>query len=250
MAKITSIINQKGGVGKTTTTCALAAGLARKGMKVLLVDFEPQTDSSFSFGIKKAKQNIDDVLEGRADISDVIVKTAEGIDIIPGSYNLVSADVKIKDINILNKALNSVRDNYDFIIIDTPPMLGILTINALVASDSIIIPAEAETFALRGIGNLYSTLVPIIDKYNPDLKIDGILPTKYRRVLLIHNSLRKSTEAIAERLNTRVFSPIREGGKISEAQNKQKSIFDYAWRSNVAQDYWTFVNEYLEGDKE
>ena len=190
MTKVISLVNQKGGVGKTTTSINLAASLGKLGKKSLLVDLDPQGNCTTGLGVNKGniKYSIYDVLNGTVEAKKAIVKTGFTLlSIIPATINLAGLDIELlekgyqnatfKKNEQLRNALEPIKDNYDFIIIDCPPSLGLLTTNALVASDSVIIPVQCEFFALEGITQLLNTIILAQKNLNPELEIEGVLLT-------------------------------------------------------------------------
>ena len=250
MKEIIAIVNRRGGVGKTATAHAVGSGLALKGYKVLFVDLDSQCNLTYDVGGKIAPPTSMEVLSGTATAEEAIQHT-EGGDIIPASPSLAVADTAIEGTgkeHRLKEALEPVASQYDYIIIDTPPALGVLTVNALTASNSAIIPAQAEVHSLQGIGLLYEA-VQAVQKYtNPALKIKGILVTRYKRRAILSRDMRANLEATAKELDTKVFkTPIRECIALQEAQAMQKDIYSYAPRSNATKDYTALVEEILEG---
>ena len=186
MGKIVSIVNQKGGVGKTTTAVNLASSVAQMGKKVLLVDMDSQANATSSFGIlqKKVKYTIYDILINNIDIKDVIVTSAfDNIDVVPSHIDLAGAEIEMVVADnrefLLKNALNSIRHLYDFIFIDCPPSLGLLTLNGLAASNSILIPIQPEYFALEGVSKLINTVRQVKKRINPSLFLEGVLLTMY-----------------------------------------------------------------------
>lgn len=241
-----SIVNRKGGVGKTATAHALGAGLSLKGYRVLFIDLDSQCNLSFDLGAKTAPLTALEVLTGSAKAEEAIQHTPGG-DIIAGSPALAGADMTIEGTGKeyrLKEALEPLQ--YDFIIIDTPPALGVLTINALTASDRAIIPAQAEVYSLQGIGLLYEAIQAVKKYTNKSLTVEGVLITRYNGRAILSKDMKSNLEEIAQSLNTKVFqTPIRECISIKEAQAMQTDIFSYAPRSNASADYKALVEEIL-----
>lgn len=250
MARITAITNQKGGVGKTTTAHALATGLTQKGYKALVIDTDPQGNISYTMKADEQQSGIYEVLKGSIDALQAIQNTSQG-DIIASTLLLAGADLEFTDTGreyLLKDITEPLKLNYDYIIIDTPPTLGILTINALTASDDIIIPMGADIYSLQGLSQLYSTINKVKRYCNSTLNIAGLLITRYNGRSILSKELREIIEDKANQLNAPIFtSVIREGIAIKEAQTQQESIFTVAPKSNPAYDYLSFINEYLQG---
>lgn len=247
---IITITNQKGGVGKTTTVSAVAEGLKAYGNSVLVIDIDPQCNLSDMYITDKNVPTVLELLQGRIKISEAIQTTAYG-DIILSSSSLASANA-LTDIDydkkeyLLKQALLEVSEHYNYILIDTPPALGILTINALTAATDTIITAQADSFSLRGIGQLYETIKTVKTYCNPALKILGILLTRYTPRTIITREATRMLEDTAQSIGTKVFNiKIRECSAIKEAQMFQKSLFSYAPKSNAAIDYKLLVNELI-----
>lgn len=251
MATVISIINQKGGVGKTTTALALSAGLSARGLKVLSVDMDAQGNFTYVRGVSvRAGSSLLDVLTGAATAAEAIHKSAAG-DIIPAAAELSAADMILtgsgKEAR-LKDALKPVHGNYDYIIIDTPPALGILTINALIASTGMIITAQADIFSLQGISQLKHTVDAVRGHSNHDLKVMGILLCRHSSRTILSRDMTEMLEGIAETLNTKLFKTrIRETVTLKESQAQQQDIFSYAPKSNGAEDYRDFIDELLGG---
>lgn len=250
MSHIIAVTNQKGGVGKSTTAQALGAGLSIKGYSVLCVDLDPQGNLSYSMQAAAGGPSSYELLTKRAGAGETIQQTEQG-HIIAASAALSAADMEINTTGKeyrLREALAPVRSQYDFIVIDTPPALGTITINALTAADSLIIPAQAEIFSLQGIGQLASTIQAVKTYCNPSLKIDGVLLTRHSSRAVLSRDMADLIRDTAEQLGTAVYKTIiREGVAIKEAQASRQSIFAYAPKSNAAADYMAFVEEYLKG---
>ena len=246
-----AIINQKGGVGKSTTAAALLAGLSLKGFKVLAIDLDPQCNLSYAAGADTEHKTALSLLTGENPAADTIQHTAAG-DIIAASKNLAGADAFITDTGKeyrLRESLEGIAAQYDYCIIDTPPSLGILTINALTACNSVIIPAQAAVFSLQGIDQLNQTMQPVKKYCNPALTIEGILLTRYNARTIAARDIAAYTEQLAAKLGTKVFNAtIREGIAIEEAQLSSRNIFDYAPKANVTHDYQAFIDELIKGE--
>lgn len=246
MKEIVSVVNRRGGVGKTATAHALGAGLFLKGYKVLYVDLDSQCNLTFDTGAKTGPLTSLEVLTGTATAKEAIQHTPRG-DIIPASPNLAIADIVINDTGKeyrLREALEPLYAEYDYCIIDTPPALGVLVTNALTASDSVIIPAQAEVHSIQGIG-LLNEAIRAVQKYtNRNLKIKGILVTRYNGRAVLSRDMLSNLEDTAKELNTKVFNtPIRECIAVKEAQASQADIFTYAPRSNATKDYTALIEE-------
>ena len=247
MARVLCIANQKGGVAKTTTAAVLAAGLNVKGYKTLLVDTDPQADLSFSLGAKRKGNTIKELLEGTCTAQDTIQHTQSG-DIIASKGELAGADKWLKSPFILREAIKPLKKKYDYIILDTPRALAMLTINSLTASDEVIITGTADAFVLNAIMELNDTIEETKAHANPKLKIAGILLCRQDSNTNISKELEGILRTQAEKkLHTKVFKTvIRQGKHIREAQLLQQNLFEYAPNSNPAKDYMAFICEYLE----
>ena len=250
MAIIISISNQKGGVGKSTTSQALASGLAHiKNKKVLLVDLDSQGNATYATGEKDIDMTVYEVMRGMVDIKNAIYET-EFIDILPASKKLTQLDVELTEVGKeykLKESLEEIKSYYDFIVIDTPPALGILTVNALTASDYIIIPSQADVYSLQGIGMLMDTCNNIKKYSNKDLKLLGVLLTRFNARTILSNEMKDMINDTAQQIGTFLYDTvIREGIAIKEAQALRQDIFNYSSRSNAATDYQNFMEELLE----
>lgn len=246
--RITTITNQKGGVGKTTTAHALTTGLKRWGRRVLAIDVDPQGNLSYTMSANTLGSGLYEAMRGEATVAEVIQSTDQG-DILPSTLLLAAADMEFTATGrewILDKLLEPVKHQYDHIIIDSPPTLGILTVNALTASTDVVIPVGADIYSLQGLYQLHSTIEKVRQFCNPDLKIAGLLLTRYNSRSVISRDIKEGIEEKATSLSTSLYDvSIREGVAIREAQTHQMSLFEYAQRSNPAQDYDNFVSEYL-----
>ena len=247
MGKIIAIANQKGGVGKTTTAAALADGLTQRGYKTLLVDLDGQGNLTYTARADTGGLTSYEVIHGKAPAKKAIQKTAAG-DLIPASPDLAltAGELTAKgDSTRLKTALDPLRGDYDFIIIDAPPALGILTINALMAADRLIITAQADIYSLQGIGQLYGTIAAV-QAQNKQLKIAGILLTRYNGRPLLRRDFATIAEQTAEQIKTKVYKArIREGVAVGEAQASGQSVITYSPKSNPAKDYNAFIDEFL-----
>lgn len=246
---IYSIANQKGGVGKTTTAQALIEGLAERGYKVLGIDLDGQRNLTTGTGADKSKPNIMDALTGKATAPEVIQHLQSG-DIMPASKNLAGADAIITSTGKeyrLKELLATLAGQYDYCIIDTPPALGILTINALTASNSVIIPIQADLYSLEGTDQLATTLEPVKKYCNPELKVAGLLLTRYNARTILSREVAEVAGALAKRLGSSLFkTTIRETIKVKEAQLSQRGVLSYDPKAKVAEDYRAFIQELLE----
>lgn len=250
MKECIAVINQKGGVGKSTTSNAIGAGLFQRGYKVLFIDLDAQGNLSYSMKCENKPLSSLEVLTGTATAREATLTTPQG-DIIPASPALASADTIITDTGReyrLKEALEPLKEVYDYIIIDTPPALGTLTINALTACDSVIIPAQADIYSLQGIGQLNQTIQTVKRYCNSDLTIKGIVITRYSPRAVLTRDMTDLLEDTAKQLNTKVFtSRIRECIALKEAQARQQDIFTYSPSSNAAKDYEGLLTEILGG---
>lgn len=247
MPHIITVTNQKGGVGKTTTCSALISGLHLNGHKVLGIDLDPQGNLGFSLGIDiETGLTIYDLLKGEALAGEVIRSTAYG-DVLPSNILLSSAELEFNRSGrefILLNSIESVKNNYDFIIIDTPPALNILTVNAYVSSDSLIIPMIPEVLSLLGISQLKDTIEVVKKFYNSKLRILGVLLTKYNKHLNLVKEVEELTAAIAEQLETSILNvKIRNNIAVAEAPAHGQSVITYAPKSNAALDFNALIKE-------
>lgn len=254
--KTITLSNQKGGVAKTTTTGALASGLSKKGYKVIAVDLDPQCNLSLGAGadILSMDQTLYDVFKGTAELQDIITETQMGYDLIAGGLSLAGADMEFTQTGrefMLKEALESLRADYDYCIIDTPPTLGILTVNALTASDSVIIPLTADLYSIQGLSQL-NLLIESVRKYsNRDLKIAGLLITRHDERTNVSKALMDQITQTAEKLGTVVFSqPIRNSVAVRESQVMRSDLFTEAPKANATVDYQSFIDEFMKGEKE
>ncbi len=247
MSKIITIANQKGGIAKTTTSLALAIGLRDKGFNTLLVDFDPQCNATDNMRAEtQNRATLYDILCAECDATEAIQHMELG-DIIASDKLLSSADRRLTDTGyeyIFSEAIESIKENYDFIILDTPPAFGALMLNALYASDGVIVPVNSDRFALSGLAELNNTINKVRKYGRKDLKIYGLLLCKYNPRLKKSKLLESSIDDICVKLNTKVFDTfIRESVEISNSQITKES--PYAKTSNASEDYKLFITELL-----
>ncbi len=249
MAKIIAVTNQKGGVGKTTTCSALCGCLSALGKKVLAIDLDPQGNYSFSLGADADNgYTIYDVFKGNADIYDT-VQHCSCCDVIPANILLSGVELELTSVGreyILREHLATIADSYDYVLIDTPPSLSILTINAYTAANFLIIPMVPEILSLQGIAQLKETIFAVKKYYNKALEIRGILLNKYNPRLILTKEVEELANIIAEQLDTDVFEQkISSSVIVAEAPAHAKTIYEYAPRSKAAKEYMDLTYEVL-----
>ncbi len=255
------MVNQKGGVGKTTTTVNLGAALAAKGKRVLLIDIDAQSNLTTHLGLGAKEDGVDlneapqggpeltiyDVLKGGKKIQDVIIKRSESLAVVPSSLLLSAADLELGGVVgrelLLKRAIEKVRDQYDVILIDCPPTLGLLSLNALAAVDKVIVPVQSEYLALHGVRQLLDTIDQVRNVYNQNLVVGGVL-------ICLHDSRKRLARAVADTIRAYfgqlVFSTIiRENVALAEAPAKGQTIFEYMPKSSGAEDYSALAEEVL-----
>ncbi|OJV61703.1 MAG: chromosome partitioning protein [Clostridiales bacterium 38-18] len=255
MGKAIAIFNQKGGVGKTTTAVNFSAALAEKGKKVLLIDNDPQGNLSSGVGIdkKSLEMTIYNVLLGESDIRDVIINTAfENLDILPGSMDLAGAEIELIEYEnrefLLKGQLLKVKDSYDYIIVDCPPSLGMLTINALVAVDSVIIPIQCEYYALEGVSQLVNTYNLVKKSINPDLEIQGVLLSMFDGRTNLSIQVVEEVKAHFKHLVYATIVP--RNIRLAEAPSFGLPIIHYDRKSKGAEAYLDLADEFLSLEEE
>ena len=248
MAKIIGVANQKGGVGKTTTAVNLASALGVLEKRVLLIDADPQDNATSGLGVEEVNFSTYNLLEHSAEVIKCILPTSSpNVDIIPSHIDLVAAEIELVDREnreyMLREALKSVRDHYDYIIIDCAPSLGLITINALTAADSVIIPIQCEYFALEGLGKLLNTIKNVQKIHNQDLDIEGLLLTMYDSRLRLSNQV---VEEVNSHFPEMVFETIiSRNVRLSEAPSFGESILSYDAESKGAIQYIQLAEEVL-----
>lgn len=254
MGKTVSIVNQKGGVGKTTTAVNLTAALGAKGYRVLLTDIDPQGNSTSGLGVNKRglQNSAYDVLVNRVPAKDVIVQTPfENVFLLPSSMSLAGAELELVDLDKresrLKTALASVKEDFDFIFLDCPPSLGLITINALNASDSLIVPIQCEYYALEGLSQLVTTVRTVKRLYNPYLEMEGVVLTMYDGRL---NLTQQVVEEVKRCFPRKVYSSvIPRNVRISEAPSYGQPILYYDRRSKGAAAYDALADEFLKNNR-
>lgn len=249
--EIVTLTNQKGGVGKSTTALHLATGLCDKGYKVLMIDLDAQSNLTFTAGadFNSTENTLYNAFKGNTDIKSIIQPVKLGLDIATGGILLAGADMEFNQIGretLLKDQLEQVKENYDYCIIDTPPVLGVLLMNALTASDRAIIPLYADAYSLQGMAQLTGFIESIQKHYNKGLQVDGLLLTKYNSRTVITQVLESNIKTAAERLNTKVYdTKIRETVKVMESQLQKSDIYTDSPNSTASEDYRAFVDEFL-----
>ena len=254
MGKIVGIVNQKGGVGKTTTAINLSASLALEGLKVLLVDCDPQANATSGLGIQRddARHSVYDVLMGHAPAEQVILPTMiETLSVLPGSKNLTGANIELAGADDravrLRAALAPEKDKYDVVILDCPPALDLLTLNALAAANTLIVTMQAEYSALEGISELISTLERVRGAFNPDVTIEGVLLTMYDDRT---NLAQQVTETLREYFKDRLFKAvIPRNVRLAEAPSHGKPVALYDASSRGTEAYYELAVEFMARNK-
>lgn len=250
MAKTVALANQKGGVGKTTTSINLAASLAVLEKKVLLIDSDPQANATSGLGFEQSQNDLYSLLMGECPIEETIFQSQElpYLHIIPSSINLVGAEAELPQIEggqfIMRDAIEKIKSNFDYIIIDCQPSLGLITLNGLTAADSVLIPVQTEYFALEGLGKLLSTIKMVREKLNPDLDIEGFLFTMYDSRLRLANQVVSDVRA---HFPGQVFNTIiSRNTRLSEAPSFGKPAILYDASSSGSINYMNLAQEFLE----
>lgn len=247
--KTMAVVNQKGGVGKSTTAAALAGGLCLCGRRVLAVDLDAQGNLSHTLRARPCPgKSVLEVLLGMVPVREAVQATASG-DLLPASKGLSGADAFLSETGKeyrLREALEPLSGLYDYCVIDSPPALGIATVNALTAADMAIVPAQADIYSLQGVEQLAATVETVRRYCNPGLRVDGILLTRYSPRSVLSREVKELMDQLARRLGTRLYrASIREAIAVKEAQISRENLFTYAPGSNVAGDYRAFLQEAL-----
>jgi len=251
MGRVIAIANQKGGVGKTTTAGAMIAGLANEGLRVLGIDLDPQANLSGGCGAEMyGCPTVYELLRNEAPLGEVI-QHMKGFDMIASNIMLAGAEQELSNTgkeHRLKEAVSPVAGGYDYIIIDTPPSLGILTVNALTFADEVIIPTTAGIFAANGINQLNNTVGNVKKYCNPKVEVAGILITRFNPRANISKHIKEVTEQLGRHIDATIYSThIRNAIAVEEAQASGTDIFTYSGKSTVAEDYRAFISEYLKG---
>ncbi len=253
--KIISVANRKGGVGKTTTTINIATALSAIEKRVLVIDFDPQGNATTSMGIPKQKEHFSsyDVLIGKCDVKDAVIHTdLPRFDMIPSSPDLAAAEIELVEVEhrefVLKKALSNLAHIYDYVLIDCPPSLNLITINALVSSNSVMVPLQCEFLALEGLADLMKNINAIKRNFNPSLSLQGIILTMYSK----QNNLSQMIEAdVRKYFGDKVYQTvIPRSVRIAEAPSHGKPILIYDFKSAGAQAYIQLAKEVLKREKE
>ena len=248
MGKIISVSNQKGGVGKTTTALSLSAALGVLEKKVLLIDMDPQSNATSGLGVDSNEATLSsyDLIIGNAKASNIVIKTSSpNLDLIPAKIDLVGLEIEIVNESsreyLLKNALEKIKEKYDFIIIDCPPSLGLITLNALTCSNSVIIPIQCEYFALEGLGKLLNTIKGVQKVHNPNLSLEGILLTMFDSRLRLSNQVKQDVKKHFENIVFNTIIP--RNVSLGEAPSHGESILMYNATSKGSKSYLKFAQE-------
>jgi chromosome partitioning protein len=244
-AKIVSVINQKGGTGKTTTTINLGSALSKLGKKILLVDLDPQANLSYSLGLEDQAGTMADVFSGTKNLREILT-SRNGLTVAPGSNELVDIEISLvsqpKRESFLKNILAQAK-GYDYILVDCPPSLSLLTVNALAASDEVLIPLQMEVLTLQGLGQILATVAQIRSTFNARLKVKGIVVVMFDKRRKLSSEIQ---DYLQQNIDEKIFTArIRLNVKLAEAPSFGKSILDYDSSSNGARDYMALAEEFL-----
>jgi len=252
MGKKLAIVNQKGGVGKSTTAVNLGAGLAENGRQVLLIDLDPQGNASSGLGVEKSEleySTYDLLIESESALKVIMETETENLDLIPANIELAGAEIELVSIisreSRLKKSLKEVSDNYDYIIIDCPPSLGLLTLNALTAADSVMVPIQCEYYAMEGLGQLMNTIELVRKNLNPELRIEGVLMTMYDARTNLSEQVINEVEDYFSDLMFETIIP--RNVRLSEAPSFGRPIMEYSSSSKGAAAYRKLAEEVISG---
>ena len=254
MGRIIAIANQKGGVGKTTTSINLSSCIAAKGKKVLVIDMDPQGNTTIGYGIEKneLENTIYELIMGDCTVEDCILKEVfPNVSVLPSNVNLAAAEIEligVKDKDfILKNEIDWVRDNYDFIIIDCPPSLNLLTVNAMTTADSVLVPIQCEYYALEGLSQLIHTINLVKERLNPDLDMDGVVFTMYDSRTNLSNQV---VDNVKSNLNQKVYDTlIPRNIRLAEAPSYGQPINIYEPKSAGAESYMALAEEVINNNK-
>lgn len=254
MGKTLAIANQKGGVGKTTTAINLAAGLSKAGKRTLLVDVDPQANATSGLGIARESihRNVYHALILGDELRSLIVKTEFGVDVVPSDRNLAGAEVEIIELpereHLLARSLEPIKNDYDYIVLDCPPALNLLTVNALAAADSLLVPIQCEYYALEGVTALFNTLTSIRRAVNPTLKIEGLLLTMYDDRINLSSAVAADLRSFYGNLVLQTLIP--RNVRLAEAPSHGMPVIYYDPRSRGAESYLQLTQEVLTHEQE
>ena len=256
-ARVICVANQKGGVGKSTTAEALADGLVLKNHKTIIIDLDPQGNVSMAVGAVRGRPTAYEVMLKKCDAQEATqqrthddTQEVKRADILPASPNLGKIDLELTSTGKeyrLKEQLKPILSQYEYIIIDTPPALGVLTVNALTAADVVLIPAQADAYSMQGIGQLMETIDAVREYTNPRLELMGVLFTRHNARTILSRDMFEAAQEITDKIGSFLYTTaIRETVVIKEAQASRQSVYSYAPTSNAAADYTAFVDEFLE----